>query len=313
MTAIPNLNRRLRLNQLQLVDEVARTGSLGEAAKGLHITRAAVSKSLRELEELLDARLFERSVQGMTPTPAGLKVARHARLLFNELEHMRQELAGGVSATAVRLRLGMPPYVATHVAPALLAKLCEARRGTELTVHVHDGQLHTLIEQLLRAELDVVMALYAPQAVAHMDLGMLEVQQFEPVAMVVVASPQLKIRVSTPWGWDALAHHPWILPHPNTHLRLSVEHMFNTLGRPAPAPTIESNSLAANVQYAVAGLGLAVVPMRSAQAEIDAGRLRVLNVRPALPPTSVVLIYRKASAIYLGVIQQLADTVRQFA
>lgn len=310
MTPSPNLSRRLRLNQLELVDEVARTGSLGEAAKGLHLTRAAVSKSLRELETLLGAPLFLRSVQGMTPTPAGLKVARHARLLLNELEHMRQELAGGVTTGEVRLRLGMPPYVAAHVAPALLAQLRKTRQAKELTVHVHEGQLHALIEQLLRAELDVVMGLYAPQAVAHMDLSMLEIQPCEPVVMVVVASPALKIRRSGTKGWDELQHHPWILPHPNTHLRLSVDRMFNTLGQPAPAPAIESNSLAANVQYAAAGLGLAVVPLRNAQAEIDAGRLRVLNVQPALPPTSVVLIYRKASAIYLGVIQQLADAVR---
>ncbi|ROZ71308.1 LysR substrate-binding domain-containing protein [Ramlibacter sp. WS9] len=63
------------------------------------------------------------------------------------------------------------------------------------------------------------------------------------------------------------------------------------------------------VRLASAGLGLAVVPLQAAQSEIAAGRLQVIDVRPALPQTTVVLMYRKVSAIYMDAIQMLDDAV----
>jgi len=85
--------------------------------------------------------------------------------------------------------------------------------------------------------------------------------------------------------------------------------MFTARGERAPQPVIETGSLAASVRLASAGLGLAVVPLQAAESEIVAGRLRTIDVRPALPQTTVVLMYRKVSAIYMDAIQMLDDAV----
>ncbi|MEO5670209.1 MAG: LysR substrate-binding domain-containing protein [Ramlibacter sp.] len=95
----------------------------------------------------------------------------------------------------------------------------------------------------------------------------------------------------------------------STHLRRSVDEMFTARGASAPTETIQCGSLAASARLAAAGLGLAAVPLQAAQPEIDAGRLRVVDARPALPPTHVALMYRKVSAIYLDTIRLLDEAV----
>lgn len=298
-----SIGRRLRFAQLELVHEVAECGNLAEAAARLHVTRAAVSKAIKELERSLGQELFLRSRQGMAPTAAGLRVAKHARLLINELRHLTDEVAAGSHGGGL-LRIGMPPFVAEHIAPAVLRRLLTGAPWAAAAVQLHEGRLHTFIEQLLRGEVDAVMSLYSPRAVDALDLSMLDIRPFLKVPMVVIASPQLDVPGRS-HRWADLLRHPWILPSASTHQRKSFNEMFTARGSRAPTPLVESDSLAANVQLVAEGLGLAVVPRQAAESQIGVGRLQVIDVRPALPETVVALMYRKVSAIYMEALQQL--------
>jgi len=306
MSKLPrSLGRRLRFAQLELVHEVAESGSLGEAAARLHISRAAVSKSIRELERSLGQVLFERSAKGMVATAAGLRVARHARLMVNELRHLADDVATTGGEAESRLRIGLPPFVAEHVAPTILQRLAQ---GAPITVQLHDGWLHALIEKLLCGEVDAVLALYAPRAVDALDLSMLDIRPFLDVSIVPVAAPSLGVPKRR-LRWSELLRFPWILPPASTHLRRSVDEMFTARGSRTPDMAIESGSFAANVKLSATGMGLAVVPLQAAQTEIAAGRLVVVDARPVLPATHVALMHRKVTAIYMDAIRRLNHAV----
>ncbi|MCB2002454.1 MAG: LysR family transcriptional regulator [Burkholderiaceae bacterium] len=300
-----SLGRRVRFSQLEMVLEVADTGSLGEASRRLHLSRAAVSKALKELERTLEQELFLRSPKGMVPTAAGLRVAGHARLLVNDLRHLAADAAAAAVQRPTPLRIGMPTFVAEHVAPPILQRLATAGQRA---VTLREGRLSALIEMLLKGEIDALLALYAPRAVDGLDLSQLEIRPVAELPIVVVASPAWKVPARR-LRWDELLSYPWILPPASTHLRRSLDEMFTARGVQAPAEVLQSGSLAANVQLASVGLGLAVVPLKAAQIEIDAGRLSVVHVRPALPPTYIALMYRKVSAIYLDALRLLQDAV----
>ena len=303
-----SIGRRLRFSQLELVHEVAETGNLAEAAARLHISRAAVSKAIKELEKSLGQILFERSRQGMTPTAAGLRVAKHARLLVNDLHHLTQEAAASGPAGGSLLRIGMPPFVAEHVAPAMLRRLRDQAPGVVASVQLHEGRLQSLIEQLLSGEIDALLSLYSPRAVDALDLSMLAIRKVAVVPMVVVASPELRLPARR-HRWPDLLSHPWILPPASTHQRRSLDEMFTAHGNRSPAAALETGSLAASVQLAAAGLGLAIVPLQAAAAAIAAGRLTIVDVRPELPRTVVALMMRKVSAIYMDALQALDAAV----
>lgn len=312
MTTPRPINRRLRFAQLELMHEVAECGNLAEAALRLHMTRAGVSKAIKELERTLGQELFHRSRTGMTPTAAGLRVARHARLLINELHQLTDDVTHATRGEGAVLRLGMPPFVAERIAPRVLLRFRERTAGTPYAVEVHEGRLHDLIERLLRGEVDAVFSLYAPRAVDGLDLSMLSIRPIASVPMVAVAAPCLGLPAKS-MHWNDLLPCPWILPPSSTHLRRSLDEMFTARGHRAPVPAVESGSLSANVRLAAEGLGLAVVPQQAAERELASGELHVVNVRPALPPTMVALLYRKVSMIYMDSLQILNSAVDELS
>ena len=82
--------RRVHLNGLRAVEAVARLGGLRAAADELGVTVGAVSQQVQKTEAQLGRRLFERSAQGLQPTPLGADVVRR-------LGAGMAELAAGVA------------------------------------------------------------------------------------------------------------------------------------------------------------------------------------------------------------------------
>ena len=60
-----------QVDDLRLVEAVLRHGSLGAAARELHISQPAASTRLATLERRIGERLFDRDTTGARPTPAG--------------------------------------------------------------------------------------------------------------------------------------------------------------------------------------------------------------------------------------------------
>jgi DNA-binding transcriptional LysR family regulator len=128
-------------SHLEFIHEVAACGSLGEAALRLHISRGAVSKAIKELERSLGQTLFERSPRGMTPTAMGLRVAKHARLLTNDLRQLTDEVATSAAGAPGLLRIGMPSFIAEYVAPPILLRLTQRMAPVLPTIQLHEGRL----------------------------------------------------------------------------------------------------------------------------------------------------------------------------
>ena len=83
------------LELLRTFLEVNRTRHFGEAAEALHLTQAAVSARIKQLESLLGARLFDRLRRDIRLTPEGSRLIRHADLLISGWRKARQEVSFG--------------------------------------------------------------------------------------------------------------------------------------------------------------------------------------------------------------------------
>src|SRR5499427_8222869 len=82
--------RHLRL--LQYVDEVARAGSIRKAAERLNVTASAVNRRIMDLEEELDAELFERRPRGVRLTAAGEVFVHYLRGQDADVERMKSQI-----------------------------------------------------------------------------------------------------------------------------------------------------------------------------------------------------------------------------
>lgn len=90
--SVHNLTRRVDLFTLRLFLTVVEEQQMRRAALRENITPSAATRRIQDLEEIAGIRLFDRTPNGMTPSPAGEVLARHLRLLFANLDVMRREI-----------------------------------------------------------------------------------------------------------------------------------------------------------------------------------------------------------------------------
>ena len=81
------------LELLRTFLELNRTRHFGRSAEALHVTQAAVSSRLKNLETQLGVTLFERSRREMRLTPEGSRLVRHAELQIGAWRTARQDVA----------------------------------------------------------------------------------------------------------------------------------------------------------------------------------------------------------------------------
>ena len=96
-------------------------GSLGRAARLLRVSQPALSKRLRVLEAVADARLLERSPRGVSPTAAGRELYVAARKLLAEVEVV-EALMGSPTPREAPVRLAVSPTLAEFALPGPLVE-----------------------------------------------------------------------------------------------------------------------------------------------------------------------------------------------
>ncbi|MDB2407891.1 LysR family transcriptional regulator [Jannaschia sp.] len=112
---------------------VARGGSLAEAAPGLRLDPATLSRRVARLERAAGAVLFLKSPRGYALTEAGHRLLPHAEGMEARARAGEAALAGG-EALRGRVRIGAPDGVANHVLPAVAASIQTAHPGLALDI-----------------------------------------------------------------------------------------------------------------------------------------------------------------------------------
>ncbi|PWJ21319.1 LysR family transcriptional regulator [Jannaschia seohaensis] len=112
---------------------VARSGSLAEAAKGLRLDPATLSRRIARLERAAGATLFLKSPRGYALTEAGHRLLPHAEGMEARARAGEAALAGG-EALRGRVRIGAPDGIANYVLPGVAARIAGAHPGLGLDI-----------------------------------------------------------------------------------------------------------------------------------------------------------------------------------
>jgi DNA-binding transcriptional LysR family regulator len=108
--------------RLKVFHTVARLLSFTKAAEALHMTQPAVTFQVRQLEEYFNTRLFDRTHNKVSLTPAGERVSEFAERIFDlysEMDNMVRDLTGEISGS---LTIGASTTIAEYLLPALLGE-----------------------------------------------------------------------------------------------------------------------------------------------------------------------------------------------
>ncbi|GAA1977008.1 LysR substrate-binding domain-containing protein [Amycolatopsis minnesotensis] len=247
------LDGRLKIRHLTLVDALAEHGSVVRAADHLRITQPAATRSLRELEEIIGARLFDRGPRGITATTVGSAVVEHARAVLGHLRQASRHVVELNDADRGTVTVGTHLAGANLLVPRAIARL--KRDHPELTVVVREDRLSVLHEDLLAGRLDLVVGRLGPTA-APSPLTQ-ECLYDEPIRLVVRAG-HAALGGHAPLS--ALAAHPWVFPLPGTGLRRELEDAFVHERVALPVDRVDCDSILTLRQLVLETEAVAALP-----------------------------------------------------
>jgi LysR family transcriptional regulator for metE and metH len=138
----------LEIRHLQLVAAVAAEGGVTRAGRLLHLSQSALSHQLRDAEERLRVRLFDRIGKRMVLTPAGERLLRSARLVLEELRSFEDDVRRGRERPRELLRLTTECNTVYHWLPSRLRLLERAHPDVDVQVlaSASDDPLPSLLE-----------------------------------------------------------------------------------------------------------------------------------------------------------------------
>jgi DNA-binding transcriptional LysR family regulator len=266
---------------LETLLAVARTGSVGAAARQRHITSSAVSQQIRRLESHLDIKLLERAGRGVRLTAAGEAALPVVRELWSGAEAAFGQLAELAGRPATTLRVAASDYLGKGLLAPVLRDLLDA----EPPVRFELVTTHSTAGVRLVAAGDVDLAVVTGQETPR---GLEDRHLFDQPFVWV--GPRRGRRDRTPLT-ERLHREPV--------LRLAAESRGRALldqyladERIRPVSTIDVPSVSLLLSYVSGGLGVGLVPAL-ALAEVPADRIVSAPARvPALP---VTLVWRVAA------------------
>src|SRR4051812_22559264 len=115
------LKARLKTRQLLLLIALDDFRNIHRAADELNMTQPAASKQIKDLEEMLDVRLFDRLPRGMMPTIYGETMIRHARMALNSLSLAHDDIVALRAGLAGQVEVGVIMAPAMALLPRAIA------------------------------------------------------------------------------------------------------------------------------------------------------------------------------------------------
>lgn len=291
-----HLLARLRFRHLQLVTQIDKTGSLNKAAEVMSLTQPALSKALKELEDLLGFALFTRSARGLEKTEQGEVVILGARLLMQECVHVMEEAdaAGPSGRVSALLRIGAPAYLAISLLPRIVFHL--SKRRPSLAVSLWEENVPALFASLLDGKLDALITVYSAEVLASSTGNKLRFEKFAEEAYAVIGLAGHRLSRSKTVRWESLVQEPWVLTRKPSLARVFIEQGFLRAGMVPPTPICETNSPVTSACLVAAGVGLSCVPGSTMEEAERAGGVQRIKVMPRPPAAALGLVYRVAAA-----------------
>jgi DNA-binding transcriptional LysR family regulator len=230
------IRARLKTRQLLLLVAMEEEGNIHGAAQVLNMTQPAASKLLKDLEDMLEVRLFDRLPRGVRPTWYGETMIRHARMALASLSQAHEEIDALKAGRFGSVAIGTITAPAITLLPDAVAQVKAAHPSLRVGLQIETSDV--LIDRLTQGKLDMVVG----RLFARHDKSDLRYEALvEPIAAVVRPGHPLMEHASL--KLSDLAQYGWIVPPTGSVLRHRFELMFHEDGLASPNDLIETTAL----------------------------------------------------------------------
>jgi LysR family transcriptional regulator, low CO2-responsive transcriptional regulator len=259
----------LTFRQLRVFLEVAKLGSVTQAAAALHLTPPAVSMQIKEVESQVGLQLFDRSGRTLSLSTAGEYFVVHARKMLGALRDAENAMNRFKRLEHGHLTVGMVS-TAKYFVPRLLAQFRDEHPGIDVRLAVMANR-EALLARMEAGDIDLSVMGRPPKELAARG----EAFAAHPMVFVCPDGHEL-LRLGHP-PLSALAPFPFIVREKGSGTRHAMEGFFAER-RFEPRITMEMGSNEAIKQAVMAGMGVSFLSLHTLGLELRAGLLRIVDV-----------------------------------
>ena len=255
----------MEIRQLRAFVAIAESGTFTAGALRVHVTQAAISMQIRQLETEIGAKVFVRAPRHVILTEAGEQLLRRARHILREHDAALDEIAELAGAERGRLRIGSASaMVLTEQLPAILKELRKQHPAAEIAVT--SGTSEVLVDQILAGEVDVAFVSLP------VDVRGIKTERLSEDQLVAIASPRHKLAKQRTISAYTLAGERLILGERGGNTRRLIDQFFAQAGVTLRV-AMELSRQQAIRRMVEEDMGVGIVPLQSVKEEVEKGKL----------------------------------------
>ena len=290
----------LSLQKLQYVVAVADTLGFRKAAELCHVSQPSLSAQVRELEETLGVKLFERDRRRVLVTPAGADLVARARRVLSEASDLVEAAVRLGDPLAGSLRLGIIPTIAPYLLPEAVPAVMA--RFPKIKLLFREEKTEVLVASLAAGKLDAaVLALEA-------DLGDLSHAVIAHDAFVLAAPKGHALARKRSISAEDLDGETVLLLDDGHCLRGQALSYCSSAR--ASEASFRATSLSTLAQMVSSGAGVTLLPSLSVPIENRRGQLAIRPFDAPAPSRTIALVWRPSSPMSKA-LKELAAVLRK--
>lgn len=255
----------MEIRQLRAFIAIAESGTFTAGAQRVHVTQAAISMQIRQLETEIGAKVFVRAPRHVILTEAGEQLLERARQILREHDAALEEIAELAGAERGRLRIGSASaMVLTDQLPRILRELRRQHPGAEISVV--SGTSEALVEHIVAGELDIAFVSLP------VDVRGIQTEGLSEDELVAIASPRHKLAKQKTISAYTLAGENLILGERGGNTRRLIDQFFTQAGVTLKV-SMELSRQAAIRRMVEEDMGVGIVPLQSVKEDVEKGKL----------------------------------------
>jgi DNA-binding transcriptional LysR family regulator len=270
----------IHVKLLQCALALAEHKNFRRAAQACHISQPSLSRYIQELERQVGTRLFEREVDGVTPTDAGRIFLEHAREVVSRSADLEREMELLRGLEKGELRIGAGTYPSAMIVDRAVAKLLGSHPAVSLDIKIDNRE--NLLPLLVKRELDIAV-IVVDEITDESDLHITRLNRHQPYFVVRNEHPLANSK-KTP-TLQSVLQFPFVMTSRVTSTMLK-RFLIGAFGdKPIPPtlksfPAIACESVAMMKTIIASTDAVSLLPLNQIMAEVRSRQLCVLPLAP---------------------------------
>jgi DNA-binding transcriptional LysR family regulator len=281
---------RYDLTDLRLFCDVVEAGTITGGAERSALALAAASTRIRGMEEQIGAPLLIRSRQGVTATPAGRTLLKHARGILAQSARMREDLGAYAGGLSGEVRLMANTNALAEFLPEALSSFLS--RHPHVSVDLEERLSDEIVGLIAEGVGDVGIV------AGTVDMGALETFPFRSDRFVVVTSADHPLAARASVTFSEVLAHDFVGLERSSSLQRFLGAKAAREGRPLRL-RVQLRSFDGVCRLVECGVGIGVVPQTTAARAAKTMRLGVVDLADDWAQRELLLCVRAMAELGL--------------